>query len=350
MIEAGSTRDEAPSVSVVMAALNAERFLAPAMESILNQTLRDMEFVIVDDGSTDSTCEMLRAYAARDPRIVVLRNDQNRGVPYSANAGLRAARGRYIARMDADDVCDPRRLETQVRHLEKDPGIGLLGSGYRVIDEAGSVRSTDSQAVEPYEFRWISYFRPPVLQPSAMFRADLVRDHGLHYRDDAFPAADFAMWGDMLRHGEGRVISDVLVSYRRHAAQISTAKIDRQRRKVRDISVQRARQDFPEIDIALIEAAFDYLSPPPNGARAAAAQAAEGLRALEAAFAARNGLSEVQRRRLRAYAARWFAMGLMRSESVSRPVQGVRAALAGRSFGGAMLSETASYARRRLSR
>jgi len=118
-----------------MAVYNGEKYLRQAVESILHQTFTDFEFIIVDDGSTDTTPAILDAY--RDPRIVRLRNVRNLGLAGALNRGLEVARGRYIARQDADDLSYPTRLEQEVAFLEAHPQVGLLGTAYDVIDAEG---------------------------------------------------------------------------------------------------------------------------------------------------------------------------------------------------------------------
>ena len=114
---------ESPKISVVMPVLNGEKYLAEAIESILNQTFQDFEFIIVDDGSTDQTPEILRSYANKDSRIQIVTNPINRGIGYSRNRGIALSRGEYIANMDADDLCLPERFEKQVRFLDSHPDI-----------------------------------------------------------------------------------------------------------------------------------------------------------------------------------------------------------------------------------
>ena len=124
-----------PKVSVVMSVYNGERHLREAVDSILNQTFGDLEFIIVDDGSRDRTWEILQSYD--DSRIVLLRNEQNIGLTKSLNRGLAATRGEYVARMDADDVSLPQRLERQVGFLDQHPEIGLVGCAFLQINEGG---------------------------------------------------------------------------------------------------------------------------------------------------------------------------------------------------------------------
>src|SRR4051812_45608047 len=116
-----------PKVSVVMPVRDGERFLAEAVESVLAQTYSAFQFVIVDDGSTDRTPEMLRDYADRDERVVLVPGP-GVGIVGAIGAGMAAACGEYLARMDADDVCIPERFERQVRHLDQHPDCVLVGS------------------------------------------------------------------------------------------------------------------------------------------------------------------------------------------------------------------------------
>src|ERR1039458_5312287 len=124
-----------PAVSVIMPVYNGEKFLRTAVDSVLWQTFEDWELVVVDDASTDSTPDILADY--RDPRIRVLRNETNRKPAACANRGLAGASGRYIARLDADDVWLPDRLAVQLRYLEAHPEVTLVGSAAHLIDEAG---------------------------------------------------------------------------------------------------------------------------------------------------------------------------------------------------------------------
>ena len=112
-----------PGVSVVMPAYNAAKYIKEAIDSILAQTYRDFEFIIVNDGSTDNTKEIILSYS--DPRIVYIENEQNSGICVTLNKGLDAAKGRYIVRMDSDDIALPQRLEVQVRYMDANPVVGV---------------------------------------------------------------------------------------------------------------------------------------------------------------------------------------------------------------------------------
>ena len=146
-----------PAVSVVMSVFNGERFLAEAIESILNQSFRDFEFVIINDGSTDRTASILESYEKSDARVRVY-DQENKGLIASLNRACGLAQGKYIAPMDADDVSTPQRLERQIGFLENHEKVGVLGGAFEVIDDQG---------------RWLFHVQPPLEDESirAAFRS-----------------------------------------------------------------------------------------------------------------------------------------------------------------------------------
>lgn len=126
-----------PKISVVMSVHNGEPYLRKSIESILNQTYTDFEFIIVDDGSNDGSLDTIEYFAAKDPRINLIVNQENRGLPYSLNKGIKESKGKYIARQDADDISVSTRLETQLRICESDQNIKLVGTNCQIIDING---------------------------------------------------------------------------------------------------------------------------------------------------------------------------------------------------------------------
>ena len=135
-----------PLVSVVMPVYNGEKYLAEAIESILQQTFTDFEFIIVDDGSTDGSAAIIEAYAKQDSRIRFKPHEKNRGESSARNTGIRASMGAYVAAMDCDDVSLPRRLEKQVALLNEQPRIGAVGV-------AGHIVTEDLEIIQPYPVR-----------------------------------------------------------------------------------------------------------------------------------------------------------------------------------------------------
>ncbi|MBZ0310357.1 MAG: glycosyltransferase, partial [Anaerolineae bacterium] len=143
-----------PEISVVMSVYNGEAYLKQAVESILNQTFPDFEFIILNDCSIDRTANILQDYAERDSRIKILHNEQNLGLTASLNRGLRAAQGAYIARQDADDISLPTRFAEQVHFLNQNPDVVLVSGNIEQINAAGQVIGHLNRAAPPELVRW----------------------------------------------------------------------------------------------------------------------------------------------------------------------------------------------------
>jgi len=208
-----------------MCCFNAEKFLSEAIDSILAQTLTDWELIAVDDGSTDGTYSLLEGY--EDPRIRVVRLDQNQGIPRALNCGLKLVTGDLIARLDADDVADPDRLRVQAEFLDKHLEVVLVGGWLRTRGEAASrVLGTKSKGnLGPILLRGNQ-----LLNSSVMFRESIVRTNNIRYREDLTNAQDYEFWLQLSQFGEIRLIGDVLGSYLMHPDQQTTRFGLRQRR------------------------------------------------------------------------------------------------------------------------
>jgi len=207
-----------PKVSVLMPVYNGERYVREALESILAQTFTDYEFIIVDDGSTDGTPFILAEYARQDPRIVLLTNGANRGLVATLNRGLEAARGQYIARMDADDVSLPERLARQVAYLDQHPEVGVLGTNVAYIDSEGRFlnggRPKDPQPLSPTLLQWLLLWRCAIYHPTVMLRRSILAETGLAY-DPAFRhAEDRDLWTRLAPYTLIASLPEVLVYYR----------------------------------------------------------------------------------------------------------------------------------------
>jgi len=181
-----------PAVSVVMPAFNAAAFLDEAVQSILDQTFRDFEFIIIDDGSTDDTARILQKYAQADDRVKVYRQE-NQGMIAALNRGCRMAQGQFIARMDADDISLPHRLERQLRFMDGHPEIGILGTSVSRIDENGSFTGDWRQSPNRKVLRWNHFFRVCVIHPTVVMRREILERINF-YRSDAVHAEDWDLW------------------------------------------------------------------------------------------------------------------------------------------------------------
>ena len=203
---------DAPPVSVVMPVYNSAHVVADAVESILHQTFGDFEFIIVDDGSTDSTEEILREYAALDGRIK-LYNQENCGLIASLNRYCRVANGKYIARMDADDISLPARLEKQFRYLEAHSEVGVLGTWIQDVDSNRTPIIEWPVPADPVVVRWFLFFGNCIAHPSVMMRRELLDRLG-YYRPSAIHVEDYDLW---IRAAEVTGLAnlpEVLVQYR----------------------------------------------------------------------------------------------------------------------------------------
>jgi len=201
-----------PLVSIVMSAYNALSFVCEAIESILNQTFRDFEFLIVNDGSTDGTEAVLARYEKLDKRIRVL-SQENRGLISSLNRGCGMARGRYIARMDADDISLPTRLEKQVQHMERHSEIGVLGTWVGVICEKGTLLRTWEVPASPMILMWSLLFRSGLVHPSVIMRRDIITSLGF-YRSEALHVEDYDLWARASNVTLLRNLPEILYLYR----------------------------------------------------------------------------------------------------------------------------------------
>jgi glycosyltransferase involved in cell wall biosynthesis len=201
-----------PVVSVVMPVYNAERHLRQAVESILKQTYRDFEFVIVDDGSTDGSSAILDEYEKTDSRVRLYKQD-NHGLVFTLNRVCGLARGEYIARMDADDICFPTRLEEQVEFMTRNPRIGILGTWAEAIDEAGTLCYYMKPPTTPETIRWSMVFTNPVVHSSVMMRRTIGESLDF-YRPETFIPEDFFLWMRALQMTQLTNLPRVLLKYR----------------------------------------------------------------------------------------------------------------------------------------
>lgn len=214
-----------PKVSVIMPAYNAEKYIAQAIESILGQTFDDFEFIIINDCSSDRTEEIILSYD--DPRIVYLKNAQNLGVAKTLNRGLAIARGEYIARMDADDISMPERLEKQTKHLDRYADCGICGSNLRFFGEhIGEQPFFYSQTHS--EIFGDAIFNSPFAHPVVMFRASVLKEYQLSYVSEFEGVEDYHLWHCLLRVSKGYNLQEELLHYRVHNKQVTQIYKDKQ--------------------------------------------------------------------------------------------------------------------------
>ena len=237
-----------PIVSVVMPVYNAGPYLAQAVDSILEQTLDDLELIVVDDGSGDGSRELLAQRAQRDQRVQLVDQD-HAGVTAALNTGLKAVRGRFIARMDADDVAAPCRFERQHAYLESYPRVVAVGTAVLQIDPDG-LPIAISRRPEDHEtlVEELNQGRGGLAHPTAFMRREAVEACG-GYDERYRVGQDKPLWTALAKQGRLANMPDVLLCYRRHLKSITATRDDMQPRAVAKgsplLPPQPARQFVP---------------------------------------------------------------------------------------------------------
>ena len=241
----------APAVSVIVTVLNGGEFLPLALDSVLGQTFPDFELIVVDDGSTDSTPAQLEAID--DPRMRVIRNPRNLGLPGARNVAIEAASGVYCAFLDHDDVALPFRLQRQLEFLQANPAFGLVGSAVETIDAAGTKLATIPMPPTPLAIRWMGLLDCPMRQSTLMGRTEVVKRHLYDTKFLSYSDWDFVM--RVSRKTEARNLPETLVQYRRHDTNMSTVHRDRLNETGVDIALREIRAELPDFTISRDEIA-----------------------------------------------------------------------------------------------
>jgi len=215
-----------PKVTVLLPVFNAELFLTECIESILGQSFSNFELLAINDGSTDSSREILATYS--DPRLVIVDNNDNRGLIYTLNRGISIARGEYIARMDADDIAVVDRFKKQVAYLDTHPQVAVIGSWAELIDHSGKRIQLRQVPVGNKDIQETQLKTNSFIHPSVMFRTDIVRASG-SFRQDALHAEDYDLWLRISENHDVDNLPEPLILYRVHSGQISQRHLRLQR-------------------------------------------------------------------------------------------------------------------------
>lgn len=249
-----------PKVTVLMSVYNGEKYLHEAIDSILNQTFKNFEFLIINDGSTDETKKILKSY--NDPRIIILENETNIGLTRSLNRGLRIAKGEYIARQDADDISMTERLKKQVSFLERNKNIGLVGTYCYVINEKGTMLYKTKSPLKHENILKFLTRGSVFAHGSVIFRKVLLEKVGA-YREEFKSSQDYDLWLRFIENTKASCLSEFLYKWRLIPTSISaTQRIQQEEyaslaldfaleRKVygKD-TLQKAKETGKEIDLS----------------------------------------------------------------------------------------------------
>lgn len=213
-----------PQISVVMPAYNAERYIARAIESVLNQTFRNFELIIINDVSSDKTPSIIKEYQEKDSRVRMINNRKKGLIAGSLNKGIKLARADVIARMDADDVCYPRRLEVQYKLLMKKPEVAVVGANMTIVDEKGKIISKREYPTTSKQLKKVMFRYSPFAHPVVMYRKSVFKELG-GYVENIFPCEDIDLWFKIGSKYEFASVSKPLLKYTLYSTSSSHKKV-----------------------------------------------------------------------------------------------------------------------------
>lgn len=212
-----------PLVSIVLPAYNCEKFIRFTIDSLLNQTYTNFELLIINDGSTDSSVEIIKSFS--DTRIQLINNSKNEGLIYTLNKGIELAKGKYIARIDADDICLKKRLEKQVNWLEKNANTVIVATQIEFIDEQGITMGNwdlDQQKITAQQIKNAMLWQCCIAHPTVMMRSDIIKKYRYPYNQKH--SEDYGLWLQVL--SDNNIIEKIpepLLQYRVHGNSVTGA-------------------------------------------------------------------------------------------------------------------------------
>jgi glycosyltransferase involved in cell wall biosynthesis len=227
---------------------NGERYLREAIDSILVQSFTDFELLMMNDGSTDKTVEIIKSYS--DSRIRLITNEENLKLPDNLNKGIQLAQGKYIARMDADDISLPQRLQRQVDFMERNPEIGMCGTWAQEIDIDGNVLDKIREyPVHHEDIAYLLFDDFTLLHPTILFRKDAAIEHKLFYDSAYLHAEDYDLFFRASQVIKLANLPEVLFYYRQHPLQVSQKHYIELRQTVSKVQMKHLLHTFKEISL-----------------------------------------------------------------------------------------------------
>lgn len=229
-----------PFISVLMPVYNGEKYLREAIDSVLAQTYKNFELLLINDGSTDSSKDIILSYS--DPRIRYIENEQNLKLIATLNKGIDLAKGDYIARMDADDVCMPNRFEIQMDYLQKHPQISLCSGWAKVINEYGKITGRIKNIDEPTLLACATMFTCPIIHPAVICKSEVLKEN--KYDAAAINMEDFELWHRLALQGyQLSNVPQYILNYRWHTSNISSQGLEAIRERKNKI-LQKDLEEF----------------------------------------------------------------------------------------------------------
>jgi len=207
-----------PTLTVIIPVYNASRYLSDAITSILSQTCRNLELVIINDGSTDNSMQVVQSFP--DDRIRYFENEKNRGIVFSRNRGVKEARGAFVGMLDADDIAYPEKFEKQIAFLKENPEFGFVGSWARLIDENGNrLKGGWKLKASPGKIPSIMLFKNYFLQSAVLYRKTCLQEYS--FADGFDILEDYLIWYQILKKYKGWNLPEYLTDYRVHSGSVT---------------------------------------------------------------------------------------------------------------------------------
>lgn len=228
--------NQTPEISLIMSVYNGQDYLAEAIDSVLNQTFRNFELIVINDCSTDGTLEILNGYANADARVKVYTNEVNLRLPSSLNKAISYATGKYIARMDADDICMPDRLEKQFKFMEENPNVALSSCRFMTLKNGAFSSGGGGGKVDKESIKALLLVTNPILHPGIIAKTEVIRKLG--YDKNFTCTEDLELWTRFVLEGyEVEIQPEYLMIYRLHDKQITETTLEKQHKEV--VAVQK---------------------------------------------------------------------------------------------------------------
>ena len=229
-----------PKVSVILPTLNSSFYIHDAILSILNQSFQDFELIIIDDKSNDNTMEIVNSF--EDKRIVKIITKKKLGLASCLNLGIKKSKSNLIARMDSDDVSESNRLEDQIKFLNKNKDIDIVGSAIRIIDNNGRVRKLISFPQTNLEIKWAMCLGCPIVHPSVIIRKDVFKKYGLYDKKEKIE--DYSLWSRYINKGvQFHNLDKHLLKVRKHSKNLDKYKL----KKVNKAEVEIIKRNIKNI-------------------------------------------------------------------------------------------------------
>ena len=245
-----------PLVSILIPVYNCEKFIRETIESVLSQTYEKIEVIIINDGSTDNTENVILSF--QDSRIKYFKNTKNQKLIETLNIGLDYCNGKYIARIDADDIALPERIEKQVLFLENNQECVVLGTSAYIINHDGISVDNLTYHCKSNDISFLMAFYCPVIHPSVLIRSDIIRTNNLKFDKEYLHAEDYEFWTRISKFGEISNLEIPLIKYRTHSSQISKLNQVFQIEQQKKIAKKYARLKLVNFNDYELDFLFEY--------------------------------------------------------------------------------------------